>query len=99
MEKLFFRGFHDHSKSLFPMFLRKKNEHSVQKQPIRGGGQAGVSANSWGSGHKFQFKEIEEGGKPVMCNSDSRIGTGIEIPGIFRAYGIGIGIESKAEIT
>ncbi len=30
-----------------------------------------------------------------MCISDSGIG----IPGIFRAYGIGIGIESKAKIT
>ncbi len=35
----------------------------------------------------------------VMCNSDSGIGTGIVIPGIFRAYGIGIRIESKAKIT
>ena len=31
-----------------------------------------------------------------MCNSDSGIGTRIGIPEIFRAYGIEIGIESKA---
>ncbi len=34
----------------------------------------------------------------VMCNSNSGIGTGIGIPVIFRAYGIGIRIESKAKI-
>ncbi len=33
------------------------------------------------------------------CNSDSGIRTGIGIPEIFRAYGIGIEIESKAKIT
>ncbi len=30
---------------------------------------------------------------PVMCNSNSGIGTGIGIPGISRAYGIGIRID------
>ncbi len=36
---------------------------------------------------------------PVMYNSASGIETGIWIPGIFRVYGIGIGIEWKAKIT
>ncbi len=45
---------------------------------------------SYGSG--YFFKEYNWGGvgKTVMCNPDSGIGPGIGIPGIFRAYEIGM---------
>ena len=61
------------------------------------------SAVCWKSGSLQKNNKINQDIKcsfwPVMCNSNSGIGTGIGIPGIFRAYGIGIGIESKAKIT